>query len=277
MFSYELKSDLAIISSLISLILWVYTRHAKKKQEVIEAYETVYDDVIFLINYPLNEKRGEIKEFKYSNEDKKLEKAVREYLDAHFFGQLYIYGEIYSNDLKIDEKKKEFIDKVKEEANKFNENNERHSNLKTPHLSPVYYVDNPVVIEKMDRILRYVGRNLTKFKKETKYCWLRTHDIDPKEVVDEYEKGMQFCPNYYEHNPRDLFDPYYDIIIGIRSDYRKLTTKRIDSLKDKLILKKDIYKYKVRNLSRYVFKKVVSVYYTGLKFLYSIVGNNKKR
>lgn len=85
--TYEWKVDFAFIISVMAMIfsfaVWILDKRRTLKIERIRAYEEIYEDVCFILEFPSILRNRKIKQIHYINEDPELQKAVRMYVDSH--------------------------------------------------------------------------------------------------------------------------------------------------------------------------------------------------
>jgi hypothetical protein len=106
--------------------------------------------------------------------------------------------------------------------------------IRGPDLSPVYHLEDKEVATRLARIIKHVGGNLSSFSTEIRRSWESIKFMEPREVRDLYEQSLQFCPNYFKHNPRGFDDPFHDLPEAIRREYRALTLSRSEIVKRKV-------------------------------------------
>jgi len=228
--AYEWKVDFAlvisVVTALITISLWLHERRSKNREKRIRAYEEIYEDVCFLLQFPYRQRKQETEAIQYTNADPTIQEAVRSYLDFHWMDRMWDVRKLVPTSLS-DEEAKQFLEIVQEEASEFEDARFRHRvALGIPDRSPVFYVDNPEVSERLSKLLRHVGQNLSLFDYDIRQCWERARFKDPAEVRSEYEKALRVCPHFFEHNPRDFDDPFVDIAERIREEYRNMTLSR---------------------------------------------------
>ena len=168
--------------------------------------------------------------------EKSSEKAVRNYIDSHILVQLsYNYDEYMPSNINSQTDKEKYLSEVAAAASKFSEEvSDLEFNLEIPNLSPVYYIENEDILKRLQNIIYHVGKNLSLFSEKVRDFWSDTLTGNPKDVKNEYEKGLTVCPHYYSHNPRDFDDPYFDLVSQIRDDYNKMTRKKLESISFKI-------------------------------------------
>lgn len=232
---YNWKVDFALIMSILSflftLLKWYFESNTKKKKSVLDAYERVYTDAMFILLHPLNCRKEKSLNKEYSNFDPELEKSVRDYLNSHFLSRLF--DTVHSNtpnNIKDETEKLKYFKKVYEEAEKFeNEIMNEQLKLDIPSLSPVYYFDNDDIMLRFKNIIECIGKSLSLFSSNVQKFWSDTLTSNPDQVRKDYKLALEVCPNFFIHNSRDFSDPYYDLLVNIKKDYNKLTQKRFES------------------------------------------------
>jgi len=246
--SYEFKVDLAIIISLFSILLTValsiLQNRAKRRSERIRAYEAVYEDASFILEFPFHKRSSIAKAQLYYNDDPELQAAVRAFRDSHWMSQMWGRSEFIPSRIKGEHERFEFLKRVMEEATKFDQ--ELFSfriSITLPDRSPVYHLNNPEVAERLTRVMRHVGRNLSLFSKHLRQYWEQAKFKDPQDVKDLYEQCLKVCSDFFQHNPREFDDPFYDLLEGIRREYRSLIGRKSEAIRLKLRL----YQYGIRH------------------------------
>lgn len=234
--TYQWKVDFALIISFLALLItsirWYFESRDKKKKRVLEAYEKVFDDAIFILLHPLKFRKEKARQKEYSNEDPDFEKSVRNYLNSHLLSRSFgAFQKFIPSHIKDQSEQLHYLLKVTEAANDFErEVFNDQLDLDIPSLSPVNYFDNDDIKRRFQSIVDNVGKSLSLFSSNVQRYWSDTLTSDPNEVKKEYQKSLEVCPNYFSHNPRDFSDPYIDLLENIRNDYRKLTRKRIENI-----------------------------------------------
>jgi hypothetical protein len=236
--TYNWKIDFAIILAAISFLFTlgklIFENRAKKKKSRIEVYEKVFDDTIFILLHPLKYKKELASQKKFTDPDPEFESAVRNYLNSHILSRLSSNLDKYvPSSITNQRDKLKYLIRVTEAAMKFrSEVSYEQFALNIPNMSPVNYFDNEEINMKFQNIVQVVGKNLSLFSKDVQYHWSDILTKNPNEVKIEYQKGLEVCSEYFVHNRRDFKDPFYDLLIQIRDDYRKMTRKKIDTIID---------------------------------------------
>lgn len=233
--TYQWKIDFALILSLlaifISFVRWYFERRTLKKNKVLQAYEKVFDDAIFILLYPLKFKKELAGKKQFNHSDPEFEKAVRKILNTNMLRRYTShYDEIDFSDKEESNKKLEYFKTVYEAASKFeNEIMNESLSLSIHELSPINYFDNELIKQKFENIIQVVGKNLSLFSPDVQKYWSDTIIEDPDKVKLEYENCLEICANYFTHNPREFPDPFYDLLTKIRDDYRRMTRKKFEN------------------------------------------------
>ena len=250
---YQWKIDFALILSIVALLItsvrWFLEKRTKRHNQILEAYEKVFDDAIFILLFPLKFKKEIVNKKLFTDPDPEFEKSVRNYLNSHIlkktFGNIDKFVPV--NEItQID--KLEYLQRVQEAAYNFEERiSEEQFNLNLPDMSPVNYFDNEDISNKFQNIVHVVGKNLSLFSTVVQRHWGNTLNENPVNVRNEYKKCLEVCPDYFTHNPRDFEDPYYDLLQQIRDDYRKMTRNKMENIswKTKLLVKKILHPFNI--------------------------------
>jgi len=232
--TYQWKVDFALILSffvlLFTLVRWFIEHKEKKKNKILEAYEKVFDDAIYILLHPLRYKKEITNKKEFTHDDPEFEKAVRNYLSSHFHNRSVGNIEKFIPNNIIDQiEQLKYLHKVAKAANEFkSEISNEQLSLDISSLSPVNYFDNDEINLRFQRIIDNIGKNLSLFSENAQIYWSDILTSDPIEVKNEYHKSLEVCPNYFRHNSRDFADPYLDLLQNIRDDYRKLTKKKFE-------------------------------------------------
>jgi hypothetical protein len=229
--TYEFKVDLALIWAVIISILaglkWFLDLRAKQKERTLKAYEALFEDAQYIVQYPFRKRKNDAKKVEYKNANPDLERAVRLYIDSHWMNTFWSTNKYIPPSLRTETQKRLFMDKVRDEANRFQSGLSAYTwVMDLPDLSPVFYLDDPDVRARLTHVLDYVGQNLSAFSEKVRDYWDTASISDPEQIRLEYAKALQVCPHYFEHNPRDFDDPYYDITTTIVREYRKLVANK---------------------------------------------------
>jgi hypothetical protein len=237
--TYEWKVDIALLLAIITLAInagsSLLRSRAKRKADRIRVYEKMYEDACFLLEYHYHKQNNAVKAQAkyhiYCNDDLQLQTAVRGYISSHTLGKWWVLNNYILPTMTGDERLV-FMELVLAEAQKHQDELSRYRiDLQFPELSPAYHLKDQKVERRLARIIKYVGENLSSFSPEICRSWEAVRFEDPMVVIDRYAQALQACPHYFEHNPRDFDDPFYDLPWAIRQEYQTLTQKRGEVLK----------------------------------------------
>jgi hypothetical protein len=233
--SYEWKVDFALILSILSIlstiVLWLIEHRNNRKLVRVQAYEEIYNDACFLLEFPLHKRDRDAKRIQYVNKDPELQKAVRSFLALHWMDQYWSHQKYVPSTITDEEQRRSFIKLVFSEANNFRNNLISYaSDFSVPELSPAFHIDEPEVSEHLEYIIRYVGKHLSSFSRPIRRHWESARFVSPIEVKNKYERATKVCPGYFEHNARDFEDPFYDLLVSIRREYRDITKNRKEAI-----------------------------------------------
>jgi hypothetical protein len=95
----------------------------------------------------------------------------------------------------------------------------------------VSWMEEDDVRLRMQKVHEEVGRQLSRFSHKIREHWQSASFQSPQEVREQYQRAMRVCPNFFRHNERDFKDPYLDLLVCIRQEYRRLSTSRMTSVK----------------------------------------------
>jgi hypothetical protein len=230
--TYELKVDFALAVSLLSLLYVLIQNRLKLKEEKIKAYEAIYQDVSYILTFPFRQKRYELEGLQYQNEDLEFQEAVRKHINSHWMDQIWGYSKIIPPRIKEEKDKIEYMANVRDEASKFEYSLISKSvGLNLAERSPIFHLEDEEINKLLKKVIEYVGKNLYKFSRSIRRNWEDAKFKDPETIKREYDKALEICPTFFEHNPRDFDDPFYDLLEGIRQEYRHLTRSKLTSLR----------------------------------------------
>lgn len=234
--TYKWIVDFAVVVSSLSLLAWILNAilqaRSRRKAERVRAHEAIYEDVSFLLEYPFHRRRAATDALEYENDDPDLQAAVRTYLDAHWMEQFWPGSRFVPEAARTEEERRAFIQHVRKEASTFRDRLLEHQIAVTiPEQSPIYHLDDTEVHAALNRVLKRVGGHLSQFNQGIRRSWEDAKSKDPADIRHEYELGRRVCPNFHEHNPRDVDDPFYDLLVALRQEYRKLTQPALEPLK----------------------------------------------
>ena len=234
--TYEWKFNFAVVVSLLSLLVSTLSARlqarSRRRAERIQAHETVCEDVSFLLEYPLHRRRAAAAALEYESDDPDLQAAVRAYLDAHWMEQFWPGSRFVPEAARTEEERRLFIQHVRTEASTFRDRLLEHQiGVTIPERSPVYHLDDAEVRAALNRVLKHIGGHLSQFSQRIRRRWEDAKSKDPADIRHEYELGLRVCPNFHEHNPGDVDDPFYGLLVAVRQEYRKLTQPALEPLK----------------------------------------------
>ena len=255
--TYEWKVDIAIVISIINffimLFLRIFDNLRKKKEKKINAYETVYDDACYLMAYPHRRRKKELAQYEYTHENPDIQNAVRKYIESHWMEYTWGIERLVPDSIKTENEQQIFIKKVRQEAREFQDHIfELQIKFNLAELSPVYYLDDDEIVNRMSNILQYVGKNLSLFSQRIRSCWEEAKFKDPAEVKLEYERAIKVCPHYFKHNPRDFNDPFFDIVSSIRIEYRSMTRSKTKKFQRNIL---SFWRKTLRPIRKFKYKK----------------------
>ncbi len=231
------KSAIAIYisagSAIVALSGFAFTLYQFKRNtrvERVRAYEKVYEDACDLLMYHYRQ----AEEVEYENEDKELEKAVRTYSKLHWTEQTWSFNMPIPSYITSEDERKIFLNKVANEFDKFRREKSNCS-LKDGLLyqSPVFHLVDMAFSEKFSRLLERIGNNLSLFSPQIRSRWERIKEKSPQLVKDEYIALNRVNEQVGELFDESVDDPFKDVLLLIRQEYRQLTKPWSKSLADK--------------------------------------------
>lgn len=227
--------SLAPILTLVGIWFAYRVNRHKKLSQRLQSYEAILSDVYFLLMFPWKEKERKAEAIEFNHDDPELRDAVRAYLKAGPSATLsppaeYVPSRITDEDEQL-RYKMTIMDQVNAHRNLVSE---AEYNITAPELSPVHYLDIPEVEQRLNNVLSHVGKNLSSFGPRTRDLWTETATNEPGDVRRRYRECIEFCPNYFEHNPREFSDPYLDLLFAIRDEHRLLTKTPPDAITHQL-------------------------------------------
>jgi hypothetical protein len=171
----------------------------------------------------------------YCNDDLELQAAVRAYIDAHWMESMWSNPVFIPPRITDEAERLQFMHLVSEEAQKHQNETFHYSiALCTSELSPVYHLEDKEVEKRLARLIKHVGGNLSYFSDDIRRSWETVKFQEPTEVKALYEQALRVCEHYFEHNPRDFADPFYDLPEEVRREYRVLMQRRTEIIRLKL-------------------------------------------
>ncbi|HHF2892484.1 TPA: hypothetical protein ACVO4A_004453 [Vibrio diabolicus] len=247
------KSQVAIVVSIGSLVVsalsFVYAvRQAKlnRKLEKIRAYDKVYHDAsdLLLFHY-----RNQLEQ-PYKSEDKYLENAVNDFSNAHWLEQTYGMNITYPPTAITDSEKAEFRSRVSK-AYYAHERQKHESSFDESinYQSPVFYLDDNEFGERFQRLMNHVTENLSYFSPVINKNWEKARLVSPDSVKKSYLALKRVNEQACELIEEPIDDPYLQILLSIRHEYRQLNRTFNDKVSDfwfKLTLVPTRIKYKFK-------------------------------
>lgn len=252
-FTVNFAVILSFISMVVSFSLWIWERRNNRTRRKIDVYEEIFEDVCFILEVPLHKRRDLLKENEYINADNDIQEGVRKYINSHWMEQMWGAKKFIPSHLTTEKEKHAFIRKVIDEAHNYQDKISSYVlDISIPEQSPVYYIDESHIKRRFEKITNHVGHNLSYFSDNVKDSWERIRFYEASEIKNQYEKALKICSNFFEQNPRDFDDPFYDLLVDIRKEYRSLTRKKLE------IVSWQIYKFRLlfhRLFKVFCFKK----------------------
>jgi hypothetical protein len=230
------KSQIAIFISLGSLLIsalgFVFAiRQSKinRKLEKIRAYDKVYHDASDLLLYDYKKQLGKL----FESEDKYLEKAVNEYASAHWLEQTYGMDFDYPPEAITDREKADFNTKVSV-AYRENESKKQgeHFDAFINYQSPVFHLKNNEFDKRFKRLMEHVTENLSYFSPQIHKSWEKMRLLTPESVKNEYIALKRINEYSCEAIEEVIEDPYLQILLSIRHEYRQLNRTANDRFSD---------------------------------------------
>jgi len=220
-------------SMIVSLSGFAFTLFQFKRNtrvEKVRAYETVYEDACDLLMFHYHR----TEEVEYENEDKELEKAVRTYSKLHWTEQTWSFNMPIPNFITSEEEKKLFLNKVADEFDKFRrEKSERSFKEAVLYQSPVFHLADTAFSEKFSRLLERIGNHLSLFSPQIRSRWEKIKEKSPQLIKDEYTALNRVNEQTGGFFDESVDDPFKDILILTRQEYRLLIKPFSESLADK--------------------------------------------
>jgi hypothetical protein len=226
--SYEWKVDFAILLALASLVativLYWLQASAKTREARLRAYEDVFEDVSWLLLHPHQLRKEGADRIQYDHPDPDFQAAVRAYLSAHWMERMWGQRTIVPTSIGENDRFEYFM-KVMETAREHSDRQFHHrASIDVPEQSPVYYMDTAEFANRLEGVMRRVGARLSLFSANVRRHWEKARFMDPAEVRASYEAALRVCSEFFQHNTRDFDDPYCDLLLALRREYRELST-----------------------------------------------------
>lgn len=230
------KSQIAIFVSvgslMVSVLSFVYgIRQAKlnRKLEKIRAYDKVYHDASDLLLYHYRNQMAQ----PFKSEDKYLENAVNDFANAHWLEQTYGINITYPPTVVTDTEKAKFHSKVSD-AYYAHEHQKQVCSFDDfiNYQSPVFYLDDSNFGERFQRLMNHVTENLSYFSPVIKENWEKTRLTTPDSVKKDYLALKRVNEQTCEPIEEPINDPYLNILLCIRHEYRQLNKTFNDRVSD---------------------------------------------
>ena len=207
MFADDWIINLALFALILFIAYSLYKVFIKGKKtktgKNILELEKIYFDTKFLLNFPYLHGSTAHTGLIYTDDDKKMEKAVNDY----FKGEL-------NTDIPEE--------KVFETAMNFMKSKSVElQNSDDIAKSPVTYYDNDKVKEKITGILEYLNNNIYSFSKTIENLIMETNSTDPAELFEKNRKLIKEQEDPDTENP----DPYLELFLQIKKEYEELLLK----------------------------------------------------
>ncbi|PMM42523.1 hypothetical protein [Vibrio breoganii] len=230
------KSEIAIYISTgslavsaLSFVFAVRLSKLNRKLEKIRAYDKVYHDASDLLLYNYKNKLDK----PFESDDIHLQTAVNELSNSHWLEQTYGGNITYPPNVKTDREKADFGSKVSEAYNEYENLKYEDSNGEFVNdQSPVFYLDDEVFSERFKRLIEHVTNNLSYFSPEIKASWEKMRLLKPESVKNEYLALKRVNENSCEPIDETVQDPYLEMLLSIRSEYRQLNKTLNDRVSD---------------------------------------------
>lgn len=217
-------------SMFVSLSGFAFTVYRNTRVEMVRAYDKVYEDACDLLMYPYHQ----AEKIEYENEDKELEKAVRTYSKLHWTEQTWSFNMPFPNFITSEEEKKLFLNKVAGEFDRFcKEKSDRSFKEAVLYQSPVFHLADTAFSEKFSRLLERIGNNLSLFSPQIRDRWEKMKEKRPELIKDEYIALNRVNEQVGHIFDESVDDPFKDILLLIRQEYRQLTKPWSEMLSNK--------------------------------------------
>ena len=230
------KSQIAIYISSGSLMISAFSfvfaiRQSKinRKLEKIRAYDKVYYDASDLLLYDYKKQLGKL----FESEDKYLEKAVNEYASAHWLEQTYGMHTNYPPEAITSREKVDFNAKV---SDAYHENERKKQgeffDEFINYQSPVFHLEDDEFYKRFTRLMEHVTENLSYFSPQINKSWEKMRLLKPESVKREYIALKRVNEYACEAIEEDVEDPYLQMLLSIRHEYRQLNRTANDRFSD---------------------------------------------
>lgn len=231
----DIIAIVAILISISNVIFSIFIYYKNHKKEKIKAYEKIYQNTCDILDYPWQQKKIKAKKIQYTNNDKHLESAVRKYLNMHWLERMYGINQLAPSHITKSVDRIKYANRVQKEASDFEKQCFSKRYVEYPKSSPVFYLKNKEVYAKLKIIIEYIGQNLSLFSDKIQKYWRQIIYADPSEIINEYNKALNVCPDFFKHNEKDFNDPYYDLLSSIRKEYNKTSKRKITRIREYLV------------------------------------------
>jgi hypothetical protein len=155
------------------------------------------------------------------------------YVDSHWMEQAWGRATFIPSHITDERQKMEFMRRVHDEASKFSDRLYAEKfKLTLPELSPVFHLDEPEIDKRLKRIIEHIGRRFSLFSEDVGRLWGLARISEPFDIRGEYEKAIQACKNYFDHNPRGFEDPFHDLVKLICQEYRLMTPTKKQKIEE---------------------------------------------
>jgi hypothetical protein len=232
--TYEWKIDFPLLLTILGVVSsFIYTNISNRKNKHINEWQLlaeIYDDIIFLLGFPLKDKEHKAK---YQNENKIIEDIVRRKIsdfelqvDQYWSYWHKDYPELAGMDKESKEKIKIIIDEEYENAM-----TDRQSILNMI-ISPAYYSDNENVYTKLINTQKHILRNSKFFPKRIMDLVHETINNDPIDVMMKYKAQLKYDETYFMHNEPTFADPYRMFLITLRRRHDWLILNNFEKIKE---------------------------------------------
>jgi len=232
--TYEWKIDFPLVLTIIGVIFsYIYTNISNKKNRQLNEWQIlaeIYDDVLFLLSYPLKYKKDE---YEYTNSNKTIEaivnRKIKDYdleIDQYWSYYLTEFPELKG----MDKNEKERLGKVIKRE--YDNAMECRQSLSFLILSPAYYSDNEDVYSKLIHVQKHVTKNAKHLPKQITDLALETIQHDSKIIMMKYKAQLEYDDRYFMNNKPLFTDPYRLFILSLRRRHDWLILNRYEKAKE---------------------------------------------
>ena len=227
----DTKVNIAVFVSLISMAfnIWLYGRG--RKLEKVRFYDRVYDAACWLLMY----EHRRIQSIEFTSEDKELEAAVRQFSRAHGVAQMW--GGAFELPERLKGANEEGVYAFNRLVSDTYYAHERAKHGEfwngTFSQSPVFVVNNEECREKFDWLMKTIGENQSYFSKAVQEKWQRAQETTIAQVHGAYESFNKILGKSCDGlDDERVDDPYLELLLIIRSEYRQMTKTLYDRIAD---------------------------------------------